>query len=144
MNTHIYIFKCMPNTPPPPMARRLMSLCVAGVSTCSNPQRRAHGSAHACDYTQRQKAHSCVHLAESSPCCQKDLIKSRVFADILLSHADRHTQINVCIKYPLTCLFWQEDSRQTHTHTHVRSRARTSIPGQQLALLPQSCCSHLA
>lgn len=37
------------------MARRLMSLCVAGVSTCSNPHRRARGSARACDYTRQKK-----------------------------------------------------------------------------------------
>lgn len=72
----------------------------------------------------RNNAQNCVHLAQSIPGAKKGLINSCVFADILLSHADRHTQINVCIKYSLKCLFWQEDSQaNTHVHTLTHTNA---------------------
>ncbi len=98
------------------------------------------------DFTQQWCPQSCAHLAQSIPGGKKGLINSCVFADILLSHADRHTQINVCIKYSLKCLFWQEDSQaNTHTRAHTRTHMNTD-PQAAISPAPQEFppSSHLA
>lgn len=83
----------------------------------------------------------CMHLAQSTPGGEKSLINSCVCADILLSHTDRHTQINSCIKYSLKCLLWRKDSR-TNTLMCTHTYMRTWIPGKQLVLPHKSSLPH--
>lgn len=57
----------------------------------------------------------------------KSLINSSIFADILLSHTDRHTEINTCIKYSLKCLCWQRDSGESTQYTHIHTDPQAAI-----------------
>lgn len=64
---------------------------------------------------------------------KKGLINSSVFADILLSHSDSHTQINTCIKYSQKLFILAARQPGKHfTHTYIGTHTHTHIPRQQL------------